>query len=662
MQPIDSTDQLCYNAVRLLAVDAVHAANSGHPGLPLGFAPVGYRIFGEYLRHNPSNPNWMGRDRFVLSAGHGSAMLYALLHLNGYDLSLEDLKQFRQLGSKTPGHPEFGHTAGVEVTTGPLGQGVANAVGMALAAKHLAARYNKPGFELFDTKIYVIAGDGCMQEGVAAEAASLAGHLGLDNLVVFYDDNKITIDGDTSLSFTEDVVARFAAYGWHTQDLGGDGTDLAGLDLCVQSCAQAHGRPHLIKVSSVIGFGSPKAGTSAAHGSPLNAEELVSTRKALNYQSGSFEVPAEATGRFSQAATKGIQAEAKWNETFAAYQAKFPALAQELLDAQAGKNPAVTFPEFEAGASIATRAASGAVLNAIMPDLPLFMGGSADLSPSNNTRFKTAVDFQKDSPEGRYIRFGVREHAMGAILNGISVSGLLRAYGATFLTFSDYLLPAIRVAALSGYRSVFVFTHDSIGVGEDGPTHQPVEQVSYLRAMPGLVSFRPADANETIEVWRYTLEAQGPVAMSLTRQGLPVIDQEKYGSAKGVFKGGYVLAKGTDPKLTIIATGSEVSIALEAYDQLAAQGISAQLVSLPSAELFEAQDAAYQEETIPLDLPRIGVEAGVKAGLAAFLGPKDRFIGMKGFGASGPAGQVYKSFGITTDAIVAEAKSLVGQS
>jgi len=662
MLPLDSTDQLCYNTVRLLAVDAIHAANSGHPGLPLGFAPVAYRIFGQYLRHNPANPNWMGRDRFVLSAGHGSAMLYALLHLNGYDLSLEDLKQFRQLGSKTPGHPEFGHTAGVEVTTGPLGQGLANGVGMALAAKHLAARYNKPGFELFDTKVYVIAGDGCMQEGVAAEAASLAGHLGLDNLVVFYDDNKITIDGDTSLSFTEDVVARYNAYGWHTQDLGGDGTDLQGLDLCVQSCEQVHGRPHLIKVTSVIGFGSPKAGTSGAHGSPLNAEEIQATQKNIGCSAEPFEVPDEATRRFAQQTTQGAAAEAKWNETFKAYQAEYPELAQELLDAQAGKNPDVQFPDFEAGTSIATRAASGKVLDAIMPDLPLFLGGSADLSPSNNTRFKGAVDFQKDSPEGRYIRFGVREHAMGAILNGISVSGLLRAYGATFLTFSDYLLPAIRVAALSNYRSVFVFTHDSIGVGEDGPTHQPVEQVAYLRALPGLVSFRPADANETLEVWKYTLSAQGPVAMSLTRQGLPVLDQTKYGSAQGVAQGGYVLAKGDNPSLVIIATGSEVSIALEAYHQLAEQGISTQIVSLPSAELFDTQSEEYKEATIPTDLPHIGVEAGVRAGLAAYLGPKDGFVGMSGFGASGPAGQVYQSFGITTQAIVDQANRILNKA
>ncbi|MDT8447242.1 MAG: transketolase [bacterium] len=659
MQALSAIEQKAINCIRFLSVDAVQQANSGHPGLPLGFAPTAYRLFTKHLRHNPANPNWPGRDRFVLSAGHGSALLYSLLHLSGYGVSLEDLKSFRQLGSKTPGHPEYGHTPGVELTTGPLGQGIANAVGMAIAQKYLAAHYSRPGFEgLFDYKIYVASGDGCLQEGVAAEACSLAGHLGLDNLILLYDDNQITIDGRTDLSFTEDVLARFKAYGWQTQEIGGDGHDLHALDVALESTAQTSGRPHLIKIQTIIGFGAPKADSSGVHGSPLGAEGRASAAKVLGWEHGPFTVTDEVRAHFAEVAQKGAAQEAASTDLFTRYQAEYPELAQELINAYMGQTPAVEIPQFEAGQSIATRSASGKVLASIMPKLPLMMGGSADLTPSNNTGYPDAKDFQKNSPDGRYIRFGVREHAMGAIINGISVSGHTRAYGATFLAFSDYMLPSLRVAALSGYPSIFVFTHDSIGVGEDGPTHQPVEQVSYLRAMPGLISFRPADANETAQVWAYALAAKGPVAMSLTRQNLPVIDRSRYGAAEGTLKGGYILAQGESPKLLLVATGSEVSLALEAYEELAKAGISAQLVSLPSAELFDQQPASYQAEVLPEGMPRVFVEAGIQAGLAKYMNRQDRFIGMSGFGTSAPAPEAYAHFGITAQAVVQAAKDL----
>lgn len=627
----------------------------------MGFAPSAYRLFTEHLSHNPKDPAWPARDRFVLSAGHGSALLYALLHLCGYNLSIDELKRFRQMGSQTPGHPEFGHTPGVEITTGPLGQGIATAVGMAIAQKYLAARFNRPGFNVMDYKIKVVVGDGCLQEGVAAEAASLAGHLGLDNLVVLYDDNKITIDGRTSLSFTEKVTDRFLAYGWSCQSIGGDGHDLDSLDLALQSAHQKKGTPHLIKISSIIGYGSPKyADNSGAHGSPLGKDERQSTAENLGWGHGPFEVPASVKAHFDKAMAKGAAAQAQWEELMKAYRKAHPELAKELDDLLAHKLPELQFPEFAAGTSIATRAASGKVLNAIMPKLPGFMGGSADLSPSNNTRFEGAQDFQPSSFEGRYIRFGVREHAMGAIVNGIGLNGMTRAYGATFLSFCDYMLPALRVAAISQYPSVFVFTHDSIGVGEDGPTHQPVEQVAYLRHLPGLTSFRPADATETVEVWRWVVNHKVPVAMSLTRQNLPVLDRSKLAPASGVAKGGYVLIKGEHPKVLLIATGSEVSLALLAYEELAQVGISAQLVSLPSAELFDQQDSSYKAQVMPAGLPRVGVEAGIASGLAQYLGPNDRFIGMQGFGASAPADELYRHFGITKEAIIEAARGLVG--
>jgi len=662
MQSLSAIEKAAINSIRFLSADAIQKAKSGHPGLPMGFAPATYRLFAKHLRHSPKNPSWQARDRFVLSAGHGSMLLYSLLHLTGYDLSLDEIKNFRQMGSHTPGHPEYGHTAGVEITTGPLGQGLGSAVGMAIAQKHLASRFNRPDFPVMDYHIFSIAGDGCMQEGVAAEASSLAGHLALDNLIVLYDDNEITIDGQTSLSFSENVIQRYEAYGWFCQSISGDGHDLLALDQAIAK-AKEQNKPALIKMKSVIGFGAPKQGTSGVHGSPLGDEGLAHARKELGWEHGPFVIPQEVTDHFAEIGTRLSNDEAVWLQMFADYAKAYPELAQEFKDAQNNvwDEGLIDAMEFASGEKLATRQASGKVLAAVMPESKNFMGGSADLTPSNNTHFPGAEPFSASDRAGRYLHFGVREHSMGAILNGIGLSGMLKAYGATFLTFSDYMLPSIRVASLSGYPSIFVFTHDSIGLGEDGPTHQPVEQVGYLRAMPGLVSFRPADAHETREVWRFALNAKGPVAMSLTRQGLPNLDQAKFGSAKeGVAKGGYVLSDRDDFKVILMATGSEVSLALEAQTDLDQAGIAARVVSLPSVELFESQDISYQESVIPTSCKkRVVVEAGLKRGWEGYVGPEGAFVGMHSFGASAPADELFKHFGITRSRIVALAKELV---
>lgn len=650
-------DKLSINAIRCLSIDAIQAANSGHPGMPMGMAPTAYALWKKHLKHNPSNPDWVNRDRFVLSAGHGSMLLYSLLHLSGYDLSLDEIKNFRQLGSKTPGHPEYGHTSGVEVTTGPLGQGVSNAVGMAIAEKYLAAYFNRDGFPVVDYKVYSIAGDGCLQEGVSSEACSLAGHLGLDNLVVIYDDNKITIDGDTNISFTEDVAGRFEAYGWNVYKVTGDGNDTAGFEKVLEEAKKGNGKPSLICMQTVIGYGSPnKAGSHSVHGAPLGAEEILATKKNLGWPSEEpFFIPEEVKANFDEVKTDGKEAETCWKEMFSRYIDAYPELAktfqaaqEKTLTAEAEKQ----FPVFEEG-SVATRVASGKVLNAVMPVLPMVMGGSADLTPSNNTWFEGAVDFQKDSNQGRYIRYGVREHAMGAIMNGISISGLTRAYGATFFSFADYMRPAIRVAALSGYPAVFVFTHDSIGLGEDGPTHQPVEHLASLRAMPGLVTFRPADANETAMAWKYALtQDKKPVALALTRQGLPVLPPSKYDVDK-VEKGAYVLESAENPELILMASGSEVSLILEAYETLTAKGLKVRAVSMPSWELFNEQSQEYKNSVLPETVKsRVAVEAGVRLGWEQYLGFEGAFIGMEGFGASAPANKLFEHFGITVDQIV----------
>ena len=647
-------------------MDAVQKAKSGHPGMPMGMAAAAYTLWTRHLRHNPADPKWINRDRFVLSAGHGSMLLYSMLYLTGYDVSLDEVKNFRQWASKTPGHPEYGHTPGVEVTTGPLGQGIANAVGMAIAEKYLAARYNKDSFDLFNYNIYTIAGDGCLQEGVSAEASSLAGHLGLDNLIVIYDDNRITIDGDTDLSFTEDCAKRYEAYGWYVQQVASDGNDAEVFEKALKNAKTQKGKPSIIKFRSHIGFGSPNFQDShAAHGSPLGEDEIKLIKKNFGWDpEKSFHVPDEVLKHMRQALQSGKKLEQISCDKFAEYEKAHPQLAKEIKDAKAGKlgvDLDEILPKFDVPGSVATRKASGQTLDALMPHLPLVLGGSADLTPSNNTQFKGADDFQKDKYTGRYFHYGIREHGMAAIMNGIAVSDLLIPYGATFMCFADYMRPSIRVAALSGYPTIFVFTHDSIGLGEDGPTHQPVEHMASLRAIPNLIVFRPADANETAQVWKYALENRDkPVAMALTRQNLPILDQEKFGSAAGLKKGAYVLIKEDSPDVLLLATGSEIELAMEAHQQLAAGGIKAQVVSMPSWELFEKQDKKYQDTVLPPNVTaRVGVEAGIRQGWDRWLGSEGIFIGMSSFGASAPASVCFEKFGITVDNVVKAAKKTI---
>ena len=670
---LSALDEFCIQTIRFLSMEAVQKANSGHPGMPMGMAPAAYVLWTKYMKHNPANPKWQNRDRFVLSAGHGSALLYSMLHLTGYRLSLDDLKNFRQWGSKTPGHPEFEPDLGIEVTTGPLGQGISNAVGMAIAQKYLANYFNREGFPIIDYKIYVIASDGDLQEGVASEACSLAGHLGLDNLIVVYDDNHISIDGKTEISFTEDRAKRFEAYDWFVQEVPGDGNNMAALAKALDNAKKETARPSIIKLRTHIAYGSPNMqDTSKAHGAPLGDDEIKLIKENFGWDpEKSFHVPNEVSDHMKEVIASGKKAEAAWDKMFADYKKKYPELAGQFKDAAAGKlgvNLDEILPKFKAGESMATRKASGKVLDAVMPKLPLIMGGSADLTPSNLTNFADVKDFQKNSRDGRYLRFGIREHGMGAIMNGISVSGLARAYGGTFLVFSDYMRGAIRVAALSRYPTIFVFTHDSIGVGEDGPTHQPVEHAAALRAIPKLLVFRPADANETAQSWKYALEhTDAPVAFLLTRQGLPTLDQNKYGSATNLSKGAYVLKRGRDghatPDVLLMATGSEVSVALCAAEGLAKEGITAQVVSMPCWELFDRQDQKYKDSVIPPTVKaRVGIEAGIEQGWRKYLGDNGIFIGMSSFGASAPAKICFEKFGITTENVVAAAKKSIEKS
>ena len=661
-----NVDELSVWAIRFLCADAVQKANSGHPGMPLGMAPAAYVLWMRHLRHNPANPQWHNRDRFVLSAGHGSTLLYSMLHLTGYGLSLDDLKNFRQWASKTPGHPEYEPELGIEVTTGPLGQGIANAVGMAIAQKYLASYFNRDGFPIINYNIYTIAGDGCLEEGVSGEASSLAGHLGLDNLIVIYDDNHITIDGDTEISFTEDAAKRYEAYGWNVIVVDGDGNDLAAIDKAIEQAKGEKGRPTIIKLRTHIAYGSPnKQDTHGAHGAPLGEDEIKLMKEKAGWDGDkTFVVPADVLANMRKAAKAGAETEKAWQAKFDEYAKVYPELAQQFRDAAAGKLSVdldELMPKFDAETSMATRKASGTVLNAVMPKLPLVLGGSADLTPSNNTWFEGAKDFQKDACDGRYIRFGVREHAMGAIINGISVSGLARAYGGTFLVFSDYMRGAIRVAALSKYPSVFVFTHDSIGLGEDGPTHQPVEHCAALRAIPNLLVFRPGDANETVAAWKYVLEHKdGPAALLLTRQGLPTLDLAKYGSAAGVSKGAYVLVGADKPDVLLLATGSEVSVALCAAEALGKDGVQAQVVSMPCWELFERQEQGYKDSVLPAAIKaRVAVEAGIELGWGKYLGDNGLFVGMSSFGASAPGKVCFEKFGITVENVVAAAKDSI---
>ena len=668
MKCLSQLDDQCVQTIRFLSMDAVQAAKSGHPGMPMGMAAAAYALWQRHLRFDPNDPDWINRDRFVLSAGHGSMLLYSLLHLFGYDLSLDELKNFRQWDSKTPGHPEYGHTPGVEVTTGPLGQGLANAVGMAIAQKYMADRYNKKDFPIFDYNIYTIAGDGCLQEGISAEASSLAGHLGLDNLIVIYDDNHITIDGCTDLAFSEDVLKRYEAYGWNVVEIAGDGNDIESLSEAIQQAQQQTKAPTLIKFRSHIGFGSPNFQDSqAAHGAPLGEDEIKLIKKNFGWDpEKKFVVPSEVAAHTGQAKEKGAKLRANYQGLFDAYAKAYPELAPELNDAITGKVmiEGSSLPVFDTEKPLATRSASGQTLNALMPSMPLVFGGSADLTPSNNTYFKGAEDFQKDNPAGRYIRYGVREHAMGAVMNGIAAGKLIRPYAGTFLVFADYMRGAIRVASLAKYPSIFLFTHDSIGVGEDGPTHQPVETLASLRILPNLLVFRPADANETALMWKYILEHNdAPVATALTRQNVPVLDPAKYPNMKKNFnKGAYVLVEQHDPDMLLLASGSEVQLAVAAAETLAADGIKAQVISMPCWKLFQRQDDAYKESVIPASVKaRVGVEAGVDAGWWKYLGTEGEFVGMSSFGASAPGGVCFEKFGITTDAVVAAAKKSVAK-
>lgn len=663
-------DAQCITTLRCLAIDAVQKAKSGHPGMPMGMAPTAFTLWTKHLRHNPASPRWVNRDRFVLSAGHGCMLLYGLLHLTGYDVSLDDIKNFRQWGSKAPGHPEYGHTPGVEATTGPLGQGISTAVGMAIAERYLSTYFNREGFPVLDYRTYVIAGDGCLMEGISSEASSLAGHLGLNKLIVLYDDNHISIDGPTTLSFSEDVVRRYEAYGWYVQSVSGEGNDISAIEKAIVAARAENNHPCLIKIRTHIGFGSPhKQDTAEAHGSPLGDDEVALTKQRYGWDpSLKFHIPSDVLSHFRAAVEQGPQRESEWKALFDRYAITYPERAREFTRAAEGKLPEqwaeiwkASAPKFDTATPMATREAQGKILDALMPKLPLVIGGSADLTPSNNTRFKGATDFSRDNPAGRYVRFGVREHAMGAILNGIALSDMLIPYGATFFVFLDYMRGAVRLAALSKYPAIFVYTHDSIGLGEDGPTHQAVEQFASLRAMPGIVVLRPADATETAAAWKFALEHRdGPVAIALTRQKVPVIDRDRYASADNLEKGAYILAGGTDPQVLLIATGSEVGLAMQAYDRLAAEHISARVVSMPSWELFERQSQEYRDGVLPPDITaRVAVEAAVRMGWERYIGPRGEFIGMSTFGASAPLETVFKGFGITVDAVVHAAKRVI---
>jgi transketolase len=660
-----AADEHCINTIRTLAMDAVQEANSGHPGAPMGLAPAAYTLWTRILKHNPKNPQWPDRDRFVLSGGHASVLLYALLHLTGYDLSLEDIKHFRQWQSKTPGHPEYGHTPGVETTTGPLGQGFANAVGMAMAERHLAAVFNRPGYEIIDHYTYVICGDGDMMEGITAEAASLAGHLGLSKLICLYDDNKISIEGSTEITFTEDVALRFKAYDWKvlTVEVGNDPVPI----FAALEAAKAQSRqPTLILLRTQIAFGSPnKQGSASAHGEPLGKEEVRLTKRNLGCQEDAlFCVPEEVAETCRGCIERGQSAEVAWHERFAVYSKAFPDLAKEWRLAVSGDLSVgwdSGLPDFSATATLATREASGMVLNALAKNVPTLIGGSADLAPSTKTLIAASHDFQKDSYEGRNIRFGVREHAMGGILSGMALHGGLRPFGATFLVFADYMRPSIRLASLMKLPVIYVFTHDSIAVGEDGPTHQPVEHVASLRAIPGLTVIRPADATETAEAWRQALKTTGgPVALILSRQKLPILDRTRYSPAEGLAKGAYVLAEGADkPDIILIGTGSEVHVALEAARRLALEGVVARVVSMPSWELFEGASRPYQNQVLPPDVRmRIAVEAGLPMGWERYVAD-GVVIGMQGFGASAPGGMLMEKFGFTADEITRRALVLL---
>ncbi len=672
-------DQQCINTIRFLSADAVQKANSGHPGAPMGAAPMAYVLWDRFLKHNPRNPHWPDRDRFVLSAGHASMLLYSLLHLTGYDLSLDDTLNFRQWGSRTPGHPEYGHAPGVEATTGPLGQGISHAVGMAIAEAHIAARFNRPGYRIVDHHTYVLASDGDLMEGVASEGCSLAGHLRLGKLIVLYDANRISLAGSTALTFTEDVAKRFRAYGWHVQRVD-DGNDLAAIEAAIRRAKAQRARPSLILVRTILGYGAPnKQNTFEAHGSPLGAEELRAAKEALGWPTEPFHIPAEALAHLRAAVARGQEAEARWQALFARYARQYPALAAEFQRRMAGDLPdgwdaaLPTFPTDAKG--LPTRKASETVLQRLAAAVPELMGGSADLNPSTFTWLKGQGDFQspRHHPEdrqgsvggewgygGRNIHFGVREHAMGAIANGMALHGGIIPYTATFAVFADYMRPPIRLAALMGIRVVYVFTHDSIALGEDGPTHQPVEQIMNLRCVPNLTVIRPADAAETAEAWRAALRNTcGPTALLLTRQNVPTLDRSVLSSAEGLRRGAYALWQSGDgtPDVILIGTGSEVHVALAAARQLAGEGVNARVVSMPSWELFEQQPQEYRESVLPPAVrARVAVEAGTPLGWERYAGADGAIVGLARFGASAPGPVVYANLGFTPENVAEKAR------
>ena len=678
-----SIEQLCVNAIRMLSVDAVEKAKSGHPGAPMGLAPTAYLLWTRFMKYNPRNPSWPDRDRFVLSAGHGSMLLYSMLYLTGYDVPLDQIKQFRQWGSLTPGHPERELTPGVETTTGPLGQGFGNGFGMAIAEAYLAARYNRPGFEVVSHFTYGIVSDGDLMEGVASEAASLAGHLKLGKLIYLYDNNHISLAASTDLTFTEDCAKRFEAYGWHTQAVE-DGNDLEALDRALRAARTETARPSLILVRTHIGFGSPgKQDTFEAHGAPLGEEEVKLTKQKLGWPAEPpFFIPDEALAHFRESVTKGQRAEAEWKERFSAYVRKFPAVAGELEQALRGELPAgweESIPDFPADAKgLATRVASGKVLNAIAPKLPTLIGGSADLNPSTHTVLQKLGDFE--SPErtfadsqgsagggfsyaGRNLHFGVREHGMGAACNGMAAHGGIIPFGSTFLIFSDYMRPSIRLAALMELGVIYVFTHDSVGLGEDGPTHQPIEQLAALRAIPRLVVIRPGDANETAVAWRVAIETRDrPVALALTRQNVPTLDRTQFAAADGLRRGAYVLADPPDgrPDLVLIGTGSEVSLAVAAREKLSERKIQARVVSMPSWELFDLQPKEYRDSVLPASIKRrVAVEAALPQGWHRYVGDGGDVIGIERFGASAPGNVVMEKLGFTVNHVVERALALL---
>jgi transketolase len=664
-------DELCINTIRALSIDAVQTAKSGHPGLPLGAAPMAYVLWTRFMRYNPRNPRWANRDRFLLSAGHGSMLLYSLLYLTGYDLPLEELKRFRQWGSKTPGHPENVLTPGVEITTGPLGQGFANGVGMAMGAAHLAARFNRPEFPVIDHYVYAIVSDGDLMEGVASEAASLAGHLRLGKLIYLYDDNHVTIEGYTDLAFSEDVPKRFESYGWHTSTVE-DGNDLEAIERAIRD-AQAEGdRPSLISVKTVIGYGMPTAGTRKAHSDAPGDEAVRETKRHLGWPEGeTFLVPEEALSHYRQAIERGAQAEEEWNTLVTRYgqeHAELGPLWRETMSGELPRGWEEHLPTFADAKPMATRQASGEVINALAPHMPMLIGGSADLGPSNNTDIKESGSFEAGSYEGRILHFGVREHAMGATMTGISLNGGLIPFGGTFLTFSDYMKPAIRLAALSEVQVIYVFTHDSVGLGEDGPTHQPIEQLASLRAIPHLYVIRPADPEEVREAWRIAiLRRKSPTALALTRQKVPLIDRQFYAPAEGARSGAYILAEAQDedgkqaePRVILIATGSEVSLALEARTILQKEAVAVRVVSMPCMELFEEQPEEYRRSVLPPTVgARLAIEAGVSQGWDRYVGPGGDCLCLDRFGGSGPGEVALHELGFNVENVVRRARALL---